>query len=385
MTNTTNCVLLLGGTGPMGVHLTRILASNGYHVVVTSRKEHNSNGQVQYLRGNAKELDFLKSVLSQRRWLCVVDFMTYKTVEFKERICLLLESTQHYIFLSSSRVYASVNPISEDSPRLLDTSEDIKYLETDEYALYKAREEDILLKSKYLNYTIVRPYITFAENRLPLGVLEKETWIRRVLQGKDIAIPQDVLEKYTTLSYGEDVSLYIAELVNNPKCLGRIINITSGIAMKWKTVLDIYLDVIQEKTGRRPKVYTYGRACYSCRNVVKMLLKDIFSLGTKKFSRMDYSINYQLEYDRMFDRIFDNTQSDTICKINYKDINKTLSESTRYFIDHPIYNYINWRTEFVHDLICGNTTPLSQIPTLKLKFQYFLIRFILPRKYLITD
>ena len=52
------------------------------------------------------------------------------------------------MFLSSSRVYASQeSPIREDSMRLLDVSHDSIYLKTDEYALAKARQEDILRKS----------------------------------------------------------------------------------------------------------------------------------------------------------------------------------------------------------------------------------------------
>lgn len=52
--------------------------------------------------------------------------------------------------MSSARVYAENNAlISEDSPRLLDVSTDAVYLRTNEYALAKAREENILRNSGY--------------------------------------------------------------------------------------------------------------------------------------------------------------------------------------------------------------------------------------------
>lgn len=52
---------------------------------------------------------------------------------------------------------------------------DEDYIKTDEYALQKARQENILLGSKYKNWTIIRPYITYNKERLQLGVLEKKS------------------------------------------------------------------------------------------------------------------------------------------------------------------------------------------------------------------
>ena len=41
-------------------------------------------------------------------------------------------------------------------------------------ALQKAREENLLLKSDSRNWTIIRPYITYYDERLQLGVFEKK-------------------------------------------------------------------------------------------------------------------------------------------------------------------------------------------------------------------
>ena len=59
------------------------------------------------------------------------------------------------------------------------TYKDEEYLKTDEYALSKARQEDILHRSGKNNWTVIRPYITYSEIRLQLGVLEKELWLYR--------------------------------------------------------------------------------------------------------------------------------------------------------------------------------------------------------------
>ena len=175
-------VLVLGGTGAIGSHIVHELANGGCEVVVTSRTHRESRASVSYRQGNARELQFVKELLTER-WDAIVDFMVYTTEEFRERVHLLLESTKQYLFLSSARVFAaSKDPLTESSARLKDVIADEEYLLSDEYALSKARQED-LLKSSGCNWTIIRPYITYDENRLQLGVMEKEGWLYRAMKG----------------------------------------------------------------------------------------------------------------------------------------------------------------------------------------------------------
>lgn len=143
-------ILLLGGTGAIGGYLTKLLNSDKQveHVYVTSRHRTDAFGKVKYLLGNAKDDSFIHQLLLNSKYDAIVDFMSYGTREFSERVELFLKSTKHYVFLSSSRVYADLGekPIVEASPRLLDVCKDEIYLSSDEYALAKARQENILRK-----------------------------------------------------------------------------------------------------------------------------------------------------------------------------------------------------------------------------------------------
>lgn len=164
-------ILVLGGTGAMGKPLVKALSKENM-VYVTSRSSHKSIGNIKYLQGNARNKDFLNEALSIHYWDAIVDFMVYPEDEFKENLSNFLDNTKQYIYISSARVYAeSSNLITEDTPRLLDVSKDKEFLKTNEYALAKAREEDLLRKSGRTNYTIVRPSITYNTDRLQLGVL----------------------------------------------------------------------------------------------------------------------------------------------------------------------------------------------------------------------
>lgn len=225
----------------MGEHLCQILSEKkDVNLYVTTRKDRKSGHGITYLKGNAHDILFLKRVLEENNWYAIVDFMNYHTEEFKEHVDLLLKSTRHYVFLSSARVYAeSDKPITESSPRLLDICKDEDYLSTDDYSLAKARQEDILFKSKYSNWTIIRPYITFSKNRLQLTSLEKGAWLYRAIQGRSIVLPRDILEKTTTLTYGYDVALCICKVLEQGMALTSIINIVGDESFKWKEVLDI--------------------------------------------------------------------------------------------------------------------------------------------------
>jgi len=168
-------ILMLGGTGAMGVPLGKILVEKGHSVYVTSRTAHSSQNKINYILGNAQDDSFFKDTLKEV-WDVIIDFMAYSTVTFKRRLDSLLDATSQYVFLSSARVYSqSEVPITEETPRLLDVLTDETYLKTDEYALSKARQENLLRDSGRQNWTVIRPSITFSEIRLQLGVLEKES------------------------------------------------------------------------------------------------------------------------------------------------------------------------------------------------------------------
>lgn len=224
-----NCrVLVLGGTGAMGTHLVNLLNRKGYQVTVTSRRMRDNFDNVTYVTGNAHESSFLNSLLASH-FDVIVDFMVYSTGEFAQRCKTLLKSCGQYIYLSSSRVYAdSSSPITENSARLLDVCMDKEFLATDEYALTKARQEDLLRQSGYSNYTIIRPYITFSEIRLQLGVYEKENWLYRALQGRTIVFSKDIADKYTTLTYGLNVAEGIASLIGQSDAYSEAFHITAN-------------------------------------------------------------------------------------------------------------------------------------------------------------
>ena len=137
-------VLILGGTGAMGVPLVEMYSRAGYEVFLTSRSRHqDERNSVVYLQGNALDINWLCSIVKSNVYDAVVDFMVRKLENLQETLNLILPRTAQYIFISSARVYAQTDGlITEDTPRLLDVCTDSEYVKSDEYAIVKAKEEN---------------------------------------------------------------------------------------------------------------------------------------------------------------------------------------------------------------------------------------------------
>lgn len=346
-------ILLLGGTGAMGEHLSHILYKRGDEVYITSRKKRENEEGLHYIHGNAHDFFFLQKILINK-WDCIVDFMVYSTEEFKARIEFLLNATKQYIFLSSSRVYANWdNPIKESSPRLLDIIDDKDYLRTDEYALKKAREENILFFSSKKNFTIIRPYITYSENRLQLGDLEHANWLTRALDGRTIVFSEDVASHYTTVTYGFDVAKGIAAVIGTPKALGEVYHITCNVSIKWSEILNIYLNAIESYTGIRPKV--------------KMIPSSI-KLKNKRTL-------FQVKYDRLYDRIFDNSKIMELApNLRFVSPEEGLKKCIKAYVSERRKPKVSYLEEADRDRITNERIKLSTIKTIRDKLIYICCR-----------
>ena len=351
-------ILVLGGTGAMGKALVSLLLKSNHCVTVTSRSARNErnlfDGRLTYLKGNAHSKDFILNVLSTH-WDVIIDFMVYSTEEFKNRLSLLLTSTDQYFFLSSARVYADCLPLTETSERLLEASKDKEYSKSDEYALAKARQENLLIGSNLKNWTIIRPYITFSEERLQLGVFEKEDWLYRALKGRSIVFSKDIASKYTTLTYGEDVAKGIATLIGKREALGKFFHIASETPITWDDVLKIYVKVLSANGVSH--------------NVFWLESMD----GLSEVMRNQY----QVKYDRLYNRVFNSFEIKNAAgpSFNFSNSEEELIKCIESFLSHPEFKHINWVTQAYMDRITGEFTSLSEIEIYKNKTKYLLFRF----------
>ncbi|WP_439114137.1 SDR family oxidoreductase [Hydrogenophaga sp.] len=348
-------LLLLGGTGAMGTHLSELLNDGNNQIAVTTRSQHQNQGNLRYITGNAHDDGFLKTLLKEP-WDAIVDFMVYTTAAFERRCGLLLNFDAHYIYISSARVYAeSASPITENSPRLLDVSTDKDYLATDEYALSKARQEDLLFAAKRNSWSIIRPYITYSSERLQLGVLEKEDWLYRTLAGRTLVVSKEINARKTTLTHGLDVARGIQALLGKEAAMGQAFHITASGSICWSDVLNVYLKVLHQHHGGNVEVEYHN-------------LNDFLQWRGAK---------YQIIYDRLYDRIFDNSKIDQFIHTSgFTTPEAGLTVCLQRFLEiSPLrFKNIHWKSEAIKDRMLQERTPLSAIPGFKSKAKYFIFR-----------
>ncbi len=283
-------VLVLGGTGAMGVYVVPELLKLGYKVDVLSLNARESdNENLRYFQvANAKVEDTIRPFLEEGGYDGIVDFMLYTTKTFTTRHKLLLDNCKHYIYLSSYRVYADEqHPITESAPQLLDVSKDEEMLATDTYALAKSRQEDILENSSYNNWTAIRPAITFSKFRYQLVTLEAGVIIRRALAGKKVLLPEGAMKAQATMTWGADVAKMIVRLLFNEKAMREHYTVATAEHNTWETVASYYHDLI----GLEYEVIPTD-------DFLRLVNPDDPFRGPR----------WQLEYDRMYDRIVDNSK-----------------------------------------------------------------------------
>ncbi len=348
-------VLLLGGTGTMGKHLAFLLSLDKNNTVcITSRKVHTDADNVHYFIGNGKDMAFLREITSRHeKWDAIVDFMIYSTEEFRQRCGFLLSMTRQYLFLSSARVYAdSDSPLSEQSSRLIDSVDDPAFLHSGNYAVAKAQQEDLLLESDMRNWTIIRPYITYSSDKMQLGLQEKEEWLYRVFHDRSIVFPRELLDKKTTMTWGDDVARALLKLIGNQKTLGEIYHIANEQSVTWREVLDCYTKSLNSLGYKANVVFV---------ETIEKTPKDL----------------YRAKYDRLLDREFSMSKIAEIYDCSdFLRIEQGLPGCLKTFVKDQEFRGINWITQGKLDRITGERAKWSEMPSARQKLDYFFARYL---------
>jgi hypothetical protein len=138
----------------------------------------------------------------------------------------------------------------------------------------------------------VRPYITYGDYRLQLGVLEKEEWLYRALKGRTVVFSEDIAQKITTMTNGFDVGNGIYSIMGKTESYGEVYHITGNNLVKWGDVWSIYSDVLSNLTDNKPKLKLVDTTTF-------LLLRSS-------------DLKWQVIYDRLYDRDFDTSKIKSI-------------------------------------------------------------------------
>ena len=179
-------LLILGGTGFIGPHLTQEAQKRGWTVTHFNRGKHNSEGvpAVETLIGDRKgQLDSLRG----RKWDVVIDDTGYIPKYVKMSAELLAPNAGFCLYISSISAYASfAKPNDEQSPTGKLANPDIEEVTDETYGPMKALCEQYTANAFKGRTCVVRPgYIVG-----PLDPTDRFTyWPVRVSKGGEMLAP----------------------------------------------------------------------------------------------------------------------------------------------------------------------------------------------------
>jgi nucleoside-diphosphate-sugar epimerase len=334
----TKNVLLIGGTGAIGMYMAPYLVDDGFNVYITSRSQRKSdNPQITYLQGNGKDIEWLKTIATQYDFDAVVDFMMYDYNELKSKYQELLALSQQYIYLSSYRALANEEtPLTGNSPRKVDVAKQHPELAEDKYGMTKGHQENLLRESGRQNWTIVRPSMTFSKNRFQFGAMDN--WdIFRTVRGGATVLPEGMWELPATLVYGKDVALMISKLVTNDQALGRSFNVVTSESHTWHEIADIFGRVFGLK-------------------IAKVISNEAY---------IDMTGQHRTMVDRLLPRKFDNSDLLAVTGLQAEDFHTLEAGLNEAWIDSDRNRYYkggtNWKIQADFDFVSETRLDLTGV------------------------
>jgi len=304
-------VMLLGGTGVLSRDVAKQCIESGMDVYMINRGNRKVPKEATVIIGDINKLSSRR--LCNMKFDVVIDFLAYTSRQLNRHLELFKGRCRQYIFISSATAYAiSERPITEKTPLT-----NVGW----SYSANKIRCETALKKyykkaAKY--YTIIRPYITYGDTRIPYPFIPKKsnwTLVQRIIDRKPIPVWG---KNICTLTHTEDFARALAGLIGNKKAVNQDFHVTSDEHITWGQALEL----IGKAIGAKPKtVY----------------------IPPKRIEKVFASLKGELTCDKAHTRIFDNTKIKVAvkgwkCNICFKDgIKKTID----YYQNNPEMKSIN--------------------------------------------
>jgi len=239
----------MGGTQFNGLALTRELAKHGHDVTIVNRGKTPVELPLGVKRRFADRTDAaaLASALANDEWDVVYDVNAYRPEDVKAMAELLRGRVGHYVFVSSTVIYAASDrlPIHEDLP--LDRSP-----QQNEYGRLKIECEDFLvreLRERGFPGTTVALSMGFGPNNILPD--REQRMFARLLQRRPILIPGDG-STLAQIGHVDDQARALRMLGGKPSTFGRRYNLTGADYFS----ADGYVDTFAAVVGVKPdKVY----------------------------------------------------------------------------------------------------------------------------------
>jgi len=242
-------VLLIGGTGVLSSDVMQRSLKKGHNVFILNRGNNIKSipDNVTLFKADIKLKNEVDNILKDMFFDVVVDFISYNVSDLKNSLSLFQNRCHQFILISSATVYQRTKLdgcLTEDSQLgNHNWSYSKNKVACEKYLIAKCNE----IK---LNYSIIRPYITYGNTRIPYGIMPPYGWhwtfISRILNDKPIML-WDNGETICTLTHTSDFAKGVVGLFGNTKAYNESFHIVSDERITWEELLLLIGNLVNKK------------------------------------------------------------------------------------------------------------------------------------------
>lgn len=252
-------VLLIGGTGRISNDVAKLAAEKNEIYLLTrgssSRKKF-VNQKFNMIYSDIRDKDKTMKVLENKKFEVIVDFLSFNVEQLKNTLEAVKGKYKQFIFISTATVYnkkSEKEVICEDKTA---TGNDKWKYAHNKYLCEKFLKEYFNKKDE--KYTIIRPYVTYNETRIPYPIIPQDSMyefslIKRIKEGKKIPIIKKG-QIITTITNSKDFAQGVVGLFGNKKAYNESFHITSDDQIRWEEIVEI----ISNYYKKTPKFINYS-------------------------------------------------------------------------------------------------------------------------------
>lgn len=237
-------ILILGGTGVLSRDIVKKSLQEGHELYIVNRGHFNtenySSKNCHIIIGDVRKLDAILPEIKEVRYDVIADFLSFEPAQLESSYSKLANLCIQYIFISSCCVFRRAKEdgiISESSPK----PNPLMSYSINKLACEKKLSE--ISKDYDCSYTIVRPYITYGDTRIPYGIAPygytHYGLVERILNGKPLIL-WDQGEATCSLLHTEDFAKIFCKLYLNKKAINEDVNITNEKVYTWKSMVETF-------------------------------------------------------------------------------------------------------------------------------------------------
>lgn len=315
-------ILIIGGTGVLSTDILRRSTECAYDVSVLNRGNHNSQiqGNVTIYKADIRNIAEVDASLGNAKFDVVVDFLSFNVNDLKATFGYFRNRCKQYIYISSACVFrrrAEDGIILEDSPKPnRDLPYSVKKYECEQWLLRNAKETDC-------KYTVVRPYITYGDTRIPFGIAPAAgyhwTIVSRINCNKPMFLWDGGIAR-CTLMHSKDFAYNFVQLYLNDKAYNEDINLVGDYVYSWRAMLEILYDILGGDKN------------------------NIVSIPTEQIALILPCYRDFLVGDRSLNAVFDNSKLKR-CIPNFRQniaLREGMSETLNYYASNSCLNGIDY-------------------------------------------